>query len=111
MSSNIRERLDIRFDLQRKEFMIIFKTDEQARSYRTANLEGRILAGVSLPIVWLPILPSMECIRNSSDGFTIAFNSSMEAADWQKRSVFGITPPSNPKEVYIPHTFEAEKNR
>ena len=84
--------LDLRFELERKELVISFDTERQARAYQRKNPESRIFFDGSRRDVWLPMLPSMKYIRASSVGFAICFASPELAKRWCGRSIIGIQP-------------------
>jgi hypothetical protein len=82
-------RLGIFYYLIEKELMIRFQTSEQALAYHAKNPEGRILADKGKCDVWLPVSSKMTCLRSSSLGMIIVFESKDDAKAWRQRSVLG----------------------
>jgi hypothetical protein len=102
--------LDLRFELERKELVISFDTERQARAYQRKNPESRIFFDGSRRDVWLPMLPSMKYIRASSVGFAICFASPELAKRWCGRSIIGIQPDTGPgTEVLIYRQWGEDK--
>ena len=102
--------LELRFDLERKELVITFETERQARDYQRKNPEGRIYSDGSRRDVWLPMLPGMKYIRASSVGLAICFTSPVLAKRWCGRSILGCQPATGPEtEVLIYRQWGKDK--
>jgi hypothetical protein len=102
--------LELRFELERKELVISFNTEWQARAYQRKNPESRIFFDGSRRDVWLPMVPSMKYIRASSVGFAICFSSPELAKRWCGRSIIGIQLATGPgTEVLIYRQWGEDK--
>ncbi len=84
-----RTRLEVFFDLEKKELVLRFESRELARVYQNRNPEGRIFADQPTD-VWLPMNQHMKTLRNGSHGMTVSFDSKEAAAEWQRLTILGM---------------------
>ena len=101
-------RLDVRYDLQRKELMIDFMSGTRARNYQINNKESRIMPEGNLhnQRVWLPLGSDMRYIRACREGFAIVFTSEEAAKAWSDRVLIGSVSAFNKMEVIIHREWE-----
>lgn len=77
--------LEFFYHFEKKEFVLRFENDHEAKAYQTWNSEARILRDQPYE-VWLPVPPEMAGLRSSTFGMVIVFNSNEAAMEWQKQT-------------------------